>query len=140
VTAEQLRQRTEAQRFLSDQIREALGPVRAEEYTRKGDFAYVQTNKIVERLELPRENTDQIYAVQRDITARARALSADRSLPDESRAGQLTALREEAARRLTPLLGGSRGLEIYRQNSTPWLDALQPRPTATPTTAPSPRP
>jgi DNA-binding transcriptional MerR regulator len=139
-TAEQVRARQEADRRVADQIQAALGPVRGEEYTRKADFTYVQTSKIIERLQLPRENTDSVMAVGRDIAARARALETDRSLPEPSRTAQKAALYEEAGRRLTPLLGGSTGLEVYRQYGGTWLEAIKPRPpSAAPGTTP-PRP
>ena len=139
-TAEQGRARQEAERRVADQIQAALGPGRGEEYTRKADFVYVQTSKILERLQLPPENTDSVVAVGRDIAARARTLETDRSLPEPSRTAQKAALYEEASRRLTPLLGGSTGLEVYRQYGGTWLEAIKPRtPIAAPATTP-PRP
>ena len=69
---------------------------------------------------------------------RARALEADRFLPEPSRTAQKAALYEEASRRLTPLLGGSTGLEVYRQYGGTWLEAIKPRvPSAAAATKPS---
>lgn len=132
-SAEQMRLRSEAQRLLIEQSQRVLGTARAEEYTRKTDFGYMQTSKVVARLELPPDTTDRVFAVQSDISARARAVTADRSLPEESRGRQLAALREEATARLTPMLGGSRGFEAYRQYSGTWLEGLRPRSTGTKT-------
>lgn len=139
-TAEQARVRREAERRMTEQVQAALGPGRGEEYVRKADFAYVQTDKIVERLQLPRENTDAVMAVARDIATRTRALETDRALTEPARTTQKAALYEEASRRLSPLLGGSTGFETYRQYGGYWLDAIKPRPPSAAPAAPPPRP
>lgn len=136
-TPEQTQARRDAERRVNEQIQAALGPVRGEEYARKADYTYVQTSKILERLQQPRENVDAVMAVGRDIAARARALEVDRSQSESSRTATRTALYEEASRRLTPLLGGSTGFEVYRQYGGTWLETIKPRP---PSTAPAPTP
>lgn len=139
-TAEQMQIRRDAERRVNEQIHAVLGPVRGEEYARKADYTYVQTSKILERLQQPRENVDAVMAIGRDIAARARALEADRSLSEPARTTTKTALYEEASRRLTPLLGGSTGFEVYRQYGGTWLEAIKPRPPDAAPTATPPRP
>jgi hypothetical protein len=139
-TAEQMQARRDAERRVAEQIQAVLGPVRGEEYARKADYTYVQTSKILERLQQPRENVDSVMAVGRDIVARARTLETDRSLTEPSRTAQKAALYEEASRRLTPLLGGSTGFDVYRQYGGTWLESIKPPPPgAAPATTP-PRP
>lgn len=136
-TAERIRARQEAAQRVVAQIQAALGPVRGEEFTRKADDSYVQASRILERLQQPRENVDAVLAVGRDLTARASALEANRSLDEPARRAQQAELYDEARRRLTPLLGGSTGFEIYRQYGGTWLDKIKPR---APAAVPPPRP
>lgn len=137
LTSAQVEQRTEARKLLELQIKSVLGPVRAEEYALKTDSYYQQIHRLTSRLELPPEIAREIHTVQQDLQGRARAVQKDVTLTAEGRQRQLAAIEEETARRLTPLLGGERGYEAYRQNIGVWLRALRPAP---PAGASSPRP
>lgn len=139
-TPERIRARQEAAQQVAAQIQAALGPLRGEEFTRKADQSYVQTSRILERLQQPSENVDAIVAVGRDLTARAGALEANRSLAEPARLAQQAALYDEARRRLTPLLGGNTGFEVYRQYGGTWLDKIKPSAPAAVPPAPPPRP
>ena len=50
-----------------------------------------------------------------------------RQLPAAERSQQLTALAEEAQTKISPLLGGSRGMDAYKQYGGSWLQNLVPR-------------
>jgi len=113
---EVMRQRSEAHRLLNEQIKSVLAPERAAEYDRATDHSYRQTSQLVARLELPPETTGQIYAVQQDLQARARTVGS----------AQRAQLLEEATARLAPLLGGSSGVEAYKQYGGWWLQTLAP--------------
>lgn len=127
-TQEEMRQRGEAQRQLNEQIKAALGPQRAEEYARTTDYSYRQASQLVARLELPPETTSRIWEVKQDVEQRSMALRRDRSLSDEDRNKQLTALVAETNQKLSPLLGGQRGLEAFKQYGGYWYTNLTPRP------------
>jgi hypothetical protein len=127
-----MRQRSEAQKLLMDQIKAALGPERGEEYVRSIDYNYQQTARLVARLELPVENARQVYAVQKEFEPRFAAIRSDRSLSAEQRNQQLAALQQEATAKVTPLLGGARGFEAYQQYGGSWLRSMVP-----PTPAPA---
>ena len=114
-----------AQKLLAEQIKAALGPQRAADYERATDFNYRRTSQLVTRLELPPTTTDQLWTVQKEFEQRRATLSA---LPPEQRNSQLTALRQEATARLTPLLGNARNVEAYQQYGGQWLQNLVPRP------------
>ncbi|MEO5959503.1 MAG: hypothetical protein ABIZ49_02445 [Opitutaceae bacterium] len=129
---QQQRQRSEAQKLLTDQIKAMLG-TRAEEYTRSTDYNYQRTTQLVARLELPPETAPQVYTVQKEFEQRRMTIAQNRDLPAEQRTQQLTALHDEATAKLTPLLGGTRGLEAYKTNGGTWLQSLVPRPAPTPT-------
>jgi len=129
---ELMRQRSDAQRLLNEQIKAALGAERGADYERTTDYNYRQTSQLVTRLQLPPETTNQVWAVQKDLQQRAMDLMRDRSLVGEARTQQLTALQQEATNKLTPLLGGARGMEAYRQYGGSWMQMLQPRPPVRP--------
>jgi hypothetical protein len=130
MTPDQRRQRAEAQTQLTKQIAAALPPDRAAEYELKTDSAYLQTNTVVSRLELPATATADIVGIQKDIMKRADALRTDRSLPADQRTAQLAVLAAEADARLMPILGDA-GMKAYKQNAGYWINSLRP-PTPTP--------
>lgn len=121
--------RTKAGEMLRDQIRAQLGPERAAEYERMGDYYYKRTTEVIARLGLPRETAAQISTVQQDLTQRRKDLIAainSSTLNREAGLARLQGLRQEAASRLTPLLGGSRGFDVYRQYAGAWIGNLMP--------------
>jgi hypothetical protein len=135
---EQQRQRREAQNQLNEQIKAALGPERAAAYERAQDYNYQQTSRLVARLNLPAEATNQVWSVQQDIQKQRQALMANRALPAEERTQLIATLAEEANTRISATLG-PRGLEAYKQYGGQWLQQLQPGSSAgvtTTTTAP----
>lgn len=130
---ELMRQRTEAQKQLTAEIKAQLSPERAAEYERAIDYNYQQISRVVQRLDLPKETAAQVWAVQKEIEQRSVAL---RSLPPADRNDQLAALAAEANARLISSLG-QRGLDVYKQYGGYWLQNLQP-PAARPGTVTAP--
>lgn len=129
MSPEQMRQRTEAQKQLTEQIKAALGPERAADYVRASDPNYRQTSQLVARLQLPTETSNQVWSVQQDIQQRSRALAANSSLSTEERTQQLAALTNEAEAKISATLG-ARGFESYKQYGGQWMQQLQSRPGA----------
>ncbi|HEY8993122.1 MAG TPA: hypothetical protein VIM71_00425 [Lacunisphaera sp.] len=136
MSAELQRQRVEAQKQLSEQIKAALGPERAADYERSQDSNYQLTSRLVARLNLPRETTNQVWSVQQDIQKQRQALLANRALSAEERSELLATLGEEASARISATLG-ARGFEAYKQYGGQWLQQLKPgASTSTPTATP----
>lgn len=131
---EETRRRGEAQRQLNEQIKAALGPVRAAEYERASDFQYRQTSQLVSRLELPPDTTSKVWEVQKDIQGRIGSIFGANPSADERNA-KLAELASEAQTRVTALLG-TRGYEAYQQFGGSWMQMLRPRPPPTATTPP----
>lgn len=138
-TPEEMRQRSEAQRLMKEQIKAVLPPDRAAEYERMTDFNYRRTNQLVGRLELPPETTDQLFAMQKEYEQRRNDLyrGASRTADREQINEQLKVMQQEATARVAPLLGGMRGVEAYKQYGGSWITSLIPRPAPTPA---APRP
>jgi hypothetical protein len=120
--------RAEAERQMNEQIKGLLGTARYAEYERAGQPDYRNTALLVSRLELPPETTQQIWNVRDDFMQRATTIRSNRSLPPDQRTQQLSALQQEAAQAITPLVGGSRGFEAYQQYGGAWLQRLNPPP------------
>lgn len=127
MTREEREQRTEAQKETTALIKASLDPQRAADYERMTDYSYRRTAQLIERLELPRATADQVWTVQKEFEQRRNDLyRANRDRPDLN--AQLAALKTEAITRLTPILGGDRGMEAYTQYGGSWIDSLVPRP------------
>jgi hypothetical protein len=138
LSADQQRQRSEAQKQLNEQIKAALGPERAADYERSLNGDYQQTSRLVARLNLPAEAANQVWSVRQDIQKQQQAVLANRTLPADERNQLLATLAEEAGTRITATLG-ARGFEAYKQYGGQWLQQLQPgsAPGANPTTTTS---
>ncbi|MEO7413234.1 MAG: hypothetical protein ABIZ81_07740 [Opitutaceae bacterium] len=121
---EMMRQRSEAQKELTAQIKQMLGDERGAEYERAVDGSFQQVYRVVERLELPKEAAVQAWTVQKEIQERMVALSNDRSLTPVARNAQMGALAQEAATRVSAALG-DRGYDVYKQYGGAWIQSLE---------------
>ncbi len=122
---EEQQRRSEAQMKMNEQIKAMLGPARGTEFERANDYNYRQSAQLINRLELPAETTAHIWGVKQEIEARAMAIRRDNSIPGADRTQQLAALADEATTTISPLLGGSRGFEAYRQYGGSWVNSLR---------------
>jgi hypothetical protein len=121
---EMMRQRSEAQKQLTAQIKSTLGDERGAEYERATDNNFQQIHRVVERLDLPTESAVQVWTAQKDIEQRANALRQDRTLQPAARNEQLAALAQEANSKVTAAIG-ERGYQVYRQNGGFWITNLE---------------
>ncbi len=124
---EQMRARSDAQRQLQEEIRSALGPDRYADYQRATDYNYRRTTQVVERLSLPPETANELYALQKSAQQRATDLRRD-GTPMADRPAHLRAIVSEAEEKISARLGPT-GLEVYRQYAGTWLNNIAPRPT-----------
>lgn len=122
-------QRAEAQKALNDQIKATLGPERSAEYERATDFNYRQTSQLVARLEMPPETTNQLWTVQKEFQKRGSDLYRSATSAEDRAAvtHKLTALRDEAVARVTPILGSASRVDAYKQYGGSWLDRMVPQ-------------
>lgn len=126
---EERQARSIAQTKLTEDIQAALGPERYAEYQRGTDGNYRQTTQLVARLELPPETANHLYAIQQEFDQRRNALFRGRgSTAFETLRAQAATLQQEAIARVTPLLGGARQVEAYKQYGGSWIGRLVPLP------------
>lgn len=127
-TAEQQRQRADAEALLREQIRAQLGAERAAQYERMTDNNYRRTSQLIARLELPPATTEQLYALQKEYEQRRIDFYRGGALQREQVTAEMTTLQAEAIARVTPLLRDARGVEAYKQYGGAWLNSMVPRP------------
>jgi hypothetical protein len=128
LSPEDQQRRGMAQQAMNEQIKAMLGPVRGAEFERANDYSYRQSAQLINRLELPSEITAHIWGVKQEIESRAMAIRRDGSIASADRTQQLAALADEAASKITPLLGGTHGFEAYRQYGGTWMNSLRMSP------------
>jgi hypothetical protein len=124
LTPEQRTQRQQAQEKVKEQARDVLAPDRYTEFQQKTDQAYIQTNQLITRLQLPETKTAELVAVQKEIMKRAETLRADRLTPADQRGAQMGALGAEGAVRVSAVIGEA-NLPAYRQSAGNWLNQLR---------------
>lgn len=130
LSQEQSRQMTAARNQQEQSIKALFTPERYAQYQRATNSNYRDTQRLVTRLALPPDTTEQVYAVQTDIQGRINSLA--RSTPNlEQRNAQLAQLAAETETRVTSLLGPS-GYQAYKQYGGSWMQNLTPRPPPTP--------
>lgn len=137
MSQDDMRARNEAQNQLNEQIKLALGPDRFADYQRSTDYNYRQTSLLVTRLELPADTTNQLYAVQKEYQEKLQTMqkeymenrrqAAEAAPSRDELMRRLTALQQEAIDKVTPLLGGTRGVEAYKQYGGQWISNMVPR-------------
>lgn len=126
LTPDQIKEREAHQPDLLAKVQDTLGPDRAADYKVKTDQSYIDTNRLVERLELPAATTQQVVSVQNDITKRADAIRKDPTLSAADRSAQLSALADEATGEITAVMG-ERGMAAYKQYNAGWMQSLRPQ-------------
>lgn len=122
---EQMRERDDASKQLTTQIKALLAPDRAAEYDRAIDYSFRQTSQLVTRLDLPPETTVNLWNIQKEIGQRAREIA--QNTPDDQRTPQLVALQQEALAKVAPLLGGANRIDAYKLYGGAWINTLVPR-------------
>ncbi|HUR58765.1 MAG TPA: hypothetical protein VM029_13720, partial [Opitutaceae bacterium] len=126
---EQQRQRAEAERLVKEQIKAALGPVRADEYERMTDYNYRRTSQLIARLEMAPETADRLFAVQKEFEQRRSEVYRAGMGSREQMVEKMTALQQEALARVTPILRSATAVEAYKLYGGNWITSLVPRPT-----------
>lgn len=129
-TADTIAARRAAEEKLQGQIVAALGAERYEQFKQSTDPANAQLNRLVARLELPLSAALSVSAVRNETQQRATEIRNQPDLTADVRTTQLTALAAEATAKLSTALGGSRGLDAYKEYGGQWLSILVPRPSA----------
>ena len=109
------------------QAQASLTPERYAELKQATDPQYSMASRLAARLELPSSAATALVAVQQDTLKRIGALRSDQSLTPADRSAQTNAIAQEAEAKLLNVLGGTRGLEAYKQFGGQWLQNVLPK-------------
>lgn len=108
------------QAALNELAKQVLPPERYAEFELATNPLNTQLNRVVARYGLSPTVVPEVNAVRQDLQVRAAQL---RSLPPGERATQSAALAQEAATRLSPLLG-ERAFAAYKEYGGQWIESL----------------
>lgn len=123
VSPEAMRQRSEAQRQLQEDIRAAVGAEAYASLQRASDYDLRNLDSLATRLQLPAGTTDRVAASRESYAAESQRINADTSLTPAQRREQIQALGNRAKGDLTQTLGQEAG-DAYAQRSG-WVSMLQ---------------
>lgn len=123
VSPEVMRQRSEAQRQLQEDIRAAVGAEAYASLQRASDYDLRNLDSLASRLQLPAGTTDRVAASRESYAAESQRINADTSLSSAQRREQIQALGNRAKGELTQALGQEAG-DAYAQRSG-WVSMLQ---------------
>lgn len=127
-TEPERQRRTEAEKQLKEQIKQALGPERYAEYERSQDYSYQQIYSSVKSADLGTAEANQVYEMKKLAEEQARKIRSDRAMAPEQRNATLNAIRQETEKSLQGVLG-RKGWELYnRPVNTRWLNGINPAP------------
>lgn len=123
VSAETMRERSEAQRQLQEGIRAALGEEKYAALRRASDPDLRTVDSLVARLNLPPVTAERVAASRETFAAESQRINANTALNPQQRRAQIQELGGRARAELTGTLGAE-AAEAYAQHS-PWLSMLQ---------------
>lgn len=123
MTAEMMRERTDAQRQLQENIRAAIGDTAYASVQRASDYDLRNLDSLASRLQLPSGTTDRVAASRESYAAESQRINADTSLTPAQRREQIQALGNRAKGEITQALG-QEAADAYAQRSG-WVSMLQ---------------
>ena len=121
-TAETSRQRNEAQKQVSDQIRAALGEQRYAEYSRANNYEYQNLYRVAQRENVPIEAVNRIFYLRTSVTEESMRIH-DSKLAADARTAALQALVADTKAKVIINLGSTLA-ETYLKNLF-WLSAIE---------------
>jgi hypothetical protein len=110
-----------ARQQTDDQVRQALGEKRYQDYKRGDDEEFHHLNAVVSKYNLPRETASEVYEVKRAALDMQKAVEIDSSLTAEQRQLALKAMAEETDRTLKQLLGEKAFQNYVRRGQGQWI-------------------
>ncbi len=127
VSQDLLRERSQAQQKLKEDMAAALPPDRAEAFLLASEPNASTVARIIGRLDMPMSTVGQVITIQKEIQAQATALRTDRTLTADVRNQALAALQQQANERIAARIG-SNGLAAYKSSAGSWIQNLVPPP------------
>ena len=123
IAPETIRARSEAERQLDQDLRDAVGDDRYAALRRAADPDLRTVDALVARLSLPPATADNVVATREALAAESQRINNDAAVPLPQRRAQIQELAERAKTELTRALGNE-AADAYAQTA-PWLNLLQ---------------
>lgn len=124
MTPDDWKARSEAEKTMKAQLRDALGTERYAAYVRSQDGDYQQLRNATKRFDLPADTPDKIFALRDEVPRRANKIADDASLTPEQKRAELKKLAEETRNRVSTTLG-SEAAQAYLTNGMQWVKQLE---------------
>jgi aryl carrier-like protein len=117
--AEMARQRKEAEAQVAEQLAAALGPQRAADFARAGDYEYQQLYRLVQRENLPVDAAARTYDLRATAATESRRIAEDRTLRADEKLSALQNLAQSTSAQIVSTLGPNIGSSYVK--SADWL-------------------
>jgi hypothetical protein len=123
--------RVEAQKALEAQYKAVLGDQRYEEYQRSKDYNYSIASRLVERLQLPKENATAVYDLRASSQTQYRQIMNNDAVSMQDRIQAVTNLAADVDAKLNTLLTPA-GAATLKQQTGRWISVPRNAPRTTP--------
>lgn len=121
---DQIKERTAAQKQVTEQIKAALGEQRYVEYARAADGEFQSITRLVQQANLPGSAAVQAYDLRANASKESYRIFADAALSNEQKRAALQTLAQTTRSQLTAALGADAG-GSYLKVAAPWLSSIE---------------
>jgi hypothetical protein len=105
------------------QIRDAFGDERAQEFEKTTDMFYINARRAAEEYNLPIEDADEAWALVRDARTSMTRIAGDTTLSIDARKEQLNALQDQTGKQLKEALGANASRSVIRNLAPLFVEA-----------------
>jgi hypothetical protein len=124
MTQDLMRERQEAQKQVSEQLKTALGDQRYADYVRASDREYQQLNNITQRANLPESVALQAYEIRNATAKESNRIASDQQLTIDQKRAALQTLAQNTRAQISTALG-TEAANTYLQVADRWLSRIE---------------
>lgn len=117
--------RSEAEKAMKAQIKDALGAERYLDYVRAQEGDYQQLRKATTRFGLPADTPAKVYALRDEVPAAALRIADDPALSAEEKKAAVAKLAQGARERVQGMLGAEVTQALLEQNNLQWIQQME---------------
>ena len=117
--------RTEAEKAMRAQIKEALGPERYKAYVRSNEHDYQQLQNATKRFGLPAETPARVFDLRDEVPQAAARIADDVNLTPEEKKAAVAKLAADTRDQVRSTLGDDVAKVFFENNGMQWLRQLE---------------
>ena len=121
--AEMAQQRRDAQQQAADQLAAALGPERAADFARAGNYEFQQLSRLAQRENLPADAAVRTFTLRDAAAQESTRIAADPTMANDAKLAALQTLAQSTRAQIVATLGANAG-NAYVQ-SADWLGYIE---------------